>query len=84
MKSLIGKVVSAKMKKTVVVEVKRPSFHSFYKKLINKRKKIKADSEGLEVKEKDTVEIGETRPKSKEKHFKVLKVLSHVAVTKRS
>lgn len=74
MKALTGKVVSTKMQKTVVVLVKRQFVHPLYKKMINKRKKIKAHHENLEIKVGDKVKIGETKPASRQKHFKVLEV----------
>jgi small subunit ribosomal protein S17 len=74
MKPLVGTVISTKMAKTVVVEVKRRFPHPLYKKLINKRKKIKAHNENLDIKVGDIIKIGEVPPISREKHFKVLEV----------
>lgn len=75
-KKFIGKVVSNKMVKTVVVEIERRFPHPKYKKVISKHKKIKAHNEGLELKIGDKVLIEETRPISKEKHFQVVKKVS--------
>lgn len=74
MKTLIGKVVSLKMVKTAVVGVETRRPHPFYKKIIRKTKKYKADTSGLTVKEQDKVEIVETRPLSKEKRWKIKKI----------
>lgn len=70
---LVGKVVSTKMKKTVVVEVETSKPHPLYKKIVKKRKKYQAHNESLNLQVGDQVEIVSTRPISKEKHFKVVK-----------
>lgn len=72
MKDLIGKVVSIKMAKTVVVEVERLRLHPLYKKYIRRTKRIKAQNEDSTIKEGDIVKIVPTKPISKEKHFKVI------------
>ena len=77
MKTLIGKVVSSKMERTVVVEIETSSPHPLYKKIVKKRKKIKAHNQGLKLKLGDQVEIVSTRPISKEKHFRVIKICSN-------
>jgi len=66
-----GKVVSAKMNKTAVVEVHYRVKHALYKKQINKTKKFKARDE-IGVKAGDLVKIEETTPFSKEVHFKIV------------
>ena len=71
-KILIGKVVSTKMQKTVVVLIKRKFRHPLYKKVINRQKKYKAHYENLDLKVGDLVEIKETKPISKDKHFIVV------------
>jgi small subunit ribosomal protein S17 len=76
-KTLIGEVVSTKMQKTVVVKVERKFRHPLYEKVIVRHKKYKAHNEDLKLKEGDTVKIIETRPLSKDKHFRVLEKLSH-------
>lgn len=71
-KILTGVVISNKMQNTVVVKVTSKVKHPLYKKLINVSKKFKAhDETGSQVGE--TVKIIETRPISKEVHFKVEK-----------
>lgn len=72
-KKLQGKIVSDKMQKTVVVEVKRAVYHSKYKKRYLVSKKYKAHDEKEEYKEGDKVIIEEGRPLSKEKKWVVVK-----------
>lgn len=76
MRTKKGVVTSAKMQQTVTVTVTRLVMHSKYQKRYPLRKKFLADTAGLSVQEGDTVLIGETRPLSKRKHFKVLEVLA--------
>lgn len=71
----IGKVVSDKMDKTVVVAVERLVRHSLYHKSIKKTVKFKAHDENNECRIGDVVEIMETRPLSKEKNWRVVKIL---------
>ena len=70
-KTLQGVVVSDKMDKTIVVEVKRFVKHPKYKKYYNVTKKYKAHDEKNEKKIGDAVTIRETRPLSKDKHFTI-------------
>lgn len=70
MKNIIGKVVSTKMAKTIVVAVERQTIHPLYKKIIRRTKRVKVHSEDASLKVGDTVRIVGTRPISKEKHFK--------------
>ncbi len=72
-KTLQGVVVSDKMDKTIVVEVKRFVKHPKYKKYYNVTKKYKAHDETNIHKTGETVTIRETRPLSKDKHFEVIK-----------
>lgn len=71
-KILKGVVVSDKMDKTVVVEVTRFVEHKKYGKRIKKTKNYKAHDENNVKKVGDIVEIEETKPMSKDKHFKVI------------
>ena len=71
-KILKGTVVSDKMDKTVVVAVSRFVKHPKYQKFLKITKKYKAHDEGNAHKTGEVVEIVETRPISKDKHFKVL------------
>ena len=71
-KVLKGVVVSDKMDKTIVVEVTRFVEHKKYGKRIKKTKKYKAHDAENAKKIGDVVEIEETKPMSKDKHFKVI------------
>ena len=70
-----GVVVSDKMDKTVVVAIKDKAKHPPYKKTINKTKKLKVHDENNECGIGDTVEIVETRPLSKDKHFRLSRII---------
>jgi small subunit ribosomal protein S17 len=70
--TLKGVVVSDKMDKTVVVTVSRFVKHPLYGKYYKVNKKYKAHDEENKYKVGDSVEITETRPISKDKHFKVI------------
>ncbi len=70
-----GIVISSKMQKTVVVEIKEKIPHPLYKKLITRSKKIKAHDE-IGVQTGQTVKIVETRPIARDVHFKVLEVVN--------
>ena len=72
-KTIVGTVVSIKMEKTVVVAYTRKVAHKKYGKLLKVTKKIKADTNGMEISLGDTVKIEQTRPISKDKYFKVIK-----------
>ena len=67
----VGKVVSAKMAKTIVVEVTRRVPHPVYKRVISKRKKFYAHDEQSAAKIGDTVRIIECRPISKLKRWRL-------------
>jgi|SRR5579864_4946789 small subunit ribosomal protein S17 len=71
----IGQVVSAKMQKTIVVEVTRRVQHPVYKRIINKRKKFYAHDEQQTAKVGDVVRIIECRPMSKLKRWQLGEVL---------
>ena len=71
-----GIVVSDKMQKTRVVEVVRLVQHPLYKKYIKVKRRFKAHDEENKTKVGDKVLIEETRPLSKEKHFRIVKILS--------
>lgn len=74
-KTRIGKVVSDKMDKTVVVTVERLVPHKLYAKPVKQTTKFKAHDENNECKIGDTVEIMETRPLSKDKRWRVVEVI---------
>ena len=71
----IGKVVSDKMDKTIVVAVETYKKHSLYHKRIKYTKKFKAHDENNEAKIGDTVRIMETRPLSKDKRFRLVEIV---------
>jgi small subunit ribosomal protein S17 len=71
-----GLVVSDQMAKTVVVAVETRKVHPLYKKAIRVTKKYKAHDENNACKIGDKVKISETRPLSKDKHWRVTEVIS--------
>lgn len=72
----VGRVVSDKMEKTVVVAVDRLKPHPLYKKTIRITKKFHAHDEANECKIGDVVRIGETRPLSKTKRWEVVEIVT--------
>ncbi len=70
---LRGKVVSTKMKDTITVAVERYVMHPKYKKFMRRTKKFLVHDKGNTAKEGDKVDIRETRPISKRKHFELVK-----------
>lgn len=70
-----GIVVSDKMDKTIVVAVRDKTKHPLYKKTINTTTKFKAHDENNEAGEGDVVEIIETRPLSKDKCFRLNRIV---------
>jgi small subunit ribosomal protein S17 len=76
---LVGKVISTKMQTTVVVEVERTRRHPLYGKVIRVHKNYKAHDENNECKIGDHVRIVESRPYSKDKHYRVEEILNRAA-----
>lgn len=76
---LIGRVSSDKMDKTVVVEVVRAKVDPVYKKYVRVRTKYKAHDEKNEYKTGDRVEIVEHRPMSRDKRWKVARLIERPA-----
>jgi small subunit ribosomal protein S17 len=74
-----GTVVAAKMTKTIVVQVDRLVEHPLYGKRIHQRKRYMVHDERSECGEGDRVLIIETRPLSRNKHWRVSKVLKKAA-----
>lgn len=72
----IGKVVSDKMDKTVVVAIERLVRHPLYGKIIKKTKQFKAHDEQNQCRVGDKVRVMETRPLSKDKRWRVVEILS--------
>ena len=74
-RKMVGKVVSAKMKKTVVVEVVTHSRDALYGKYVRSRSRYKAHDEKNEYKAGDLVEIQEHRPISRDKRWLVVRLV---------
>ncbi|MCM8795078.1 MAG: 30S ribosomal protein S17 [Candidatus Omnitrophica bacterium] len=74
-KEFVGTVLSNRMKKTIVVRVLRMKMHPKYRRIIRCSSKFKAHDEKNIAKVGDRVLIQETRPLSKEKHFRLVKIL---------
>ena len=72
----VGRVVSDKMDKTVVVVVESPKRHPLYKKTIKKIVRYKAHDEKNECRTGDIVRIMETRPLSRQKRWRVAEVIT--------
>jgi small subunit ribosomal protein S17 len=73
-----GYVVSDKMDKTVVVAIQESVRHSLYGKSVKRTKKFKAHDEANECNVGDRVRIMETRPLSKDKRWRVVKIVEKV------
>ncbi len=74
-KTRVGKVVSNKMEKTIVVAIADNVRHPLYKKIIKRTIKLKAHDEENTCNIGDTVEIMETRPLSKDKRWRLVNVI---------
>lgn len=74
-KTQVGMVVSDKMDKTVVVAIEDNVRHPLYKKIIKRTVKLKAHDENNECGVGDRVELMETRPLSKDKRWRVTKII---------
>ena len=79
-KVMIGKVVSDKMDKTVVVAVETSVRHKVYNKIVKRTYKLKAHDEANECKVGDTVKVMETRPLSKGKRWRVVEIMEHAVI----
>lgn len=78
-KKRIGVVLSDKMQKTIVVQIRRKALHPQYGKVIEKANKFKVHDEKNEAKAGDRVLIQETRPLSKDKRWRLVEVLQRGA-----
>jgi small subunit ribosomal protein S17 len=76
-KQKIGRVVSDKMDKTVVVAVESLRKHRLYKHTVRVTRRFKAHDEQNKARTGDTVRIEETRPLSKEKRWRVAEIMAH-------
>jgi small subunit ribosomal protein S17 len=79
-RTLVGKVVSNKMDKTVVVSVQTRVKHPVLGKFVNRSAKYKAHDENNQYNEGDTVEIAEGRPISKSKSWTVVRLIEAVRI----
>lgn len=80
-KSFTGTVISDKMQKTILVRVTRMSKHPKYGRIIKSYNKFKVHDEKGAAKIGDIVHIQETRPLSKDKHFRLTKVIKKSEIT---
>ena len=71
----VGKVVSDKMDKTIVVAIEELVQHKLYKKAVKRTVKFKAHDENQEAHVGDKVSIMETRPLSKEKRWRLVQIV---------
>jgi small subunit ribosomal protein S17 len=74
-KTRVGKVVSDKMDKTIVVAVVDNVRHPLYKKIVKRTYKLKAHDEENICRVGDTVRVMETRPLSKEKRWRLVEIV---------
>ena len=74
-KTRIGQVVSDKMDKTIVVAIEDSVAHPLHKKTMKRTYKLKAHDENNECGIGDTVEVMETRPLSKDKRWRLLRII---------
>ena len=74
-KERMGVVLSNKMQKTIVVQVRRRAVHPEYRKVVNHAAKFKVHDEKNQARPGDTVRIVETRPISKEKRWRLVEIV---------
>ena len=74
-KTRVGKVVSNKMDKTIVVAIEDHVKHPLYKKIVKRTYKLKAHDEKNECGIGDTVKVMETRPLSKDKRWRLVEII---------
>lgn len=74
-KQRVGMVTSDKMDKTIVVSVTEKVKHPLYKKFVTRTVKFKAHDENNECREGDRVRIMETRPLSKDKRWRLVRII---------
>ena len=77
-KTRVGKVVSNKMDKTIVVAVENHVKHPLYKKVVKSTYELKAHDENNECNIGDTVKVMETRPLSKDKRWRLVEITERV------
>ena len=74
-KTRVGKVISNKMDKTIVVAIEDHVKHPLYNKIVKRTYKLKAHDENNECKVGDTVKVMETRPLSKDKRWRLVEIM---------
>ena len=74
-KTRVGKVVSDKMDKTIVVAIENSVKHPLYGKIVKRTYKLKAHDENNECKIGDKVKVMETRPLSKDKRWRLVEIV---------
>jgi len=74
-KTRVGRVISDKMQKTVVVAIERRVAHPVYGKMVTRTRNIKAHDEENSAKAGDLVRIAETRPLSKDKRWRLVEIV---------
>ena len=74
-KTRVGKVVSDKMDKTIVVAIEDHVKHPLYKKIVDRTYKLKAHDENKECNIGDRVKVMETRPLSKDKRWRLVEIV---------
>ena len=74
-KTRVGRVVSNKMDKTIVVAIEDRVKHPLYKKIVDRRYKLKAHDENNECNIGDRVKVMETRPLSKDKRWRLVEIV---------
>ncbi|MBQ6152668.1 MAG: 30S ribosomal protein S17 [Ruminococcus sp.] len=74
-KTLVGKVASDKMDKTIVVSIEDSVKHKLYNKVIKRSRRVKAHDEKNECRVGDRVKIMETRPLSKDKRWRLVEIV---------
>lgn len=79
-RTMVGRVVSDKMDKTIVVLVETYKKHTLYGKRVKYSKKFKAHDENNTAKTGDIVEIMETRPLSKDKSFRLVRIVEEAVI----
>jgi small subunit ribosomal protein S17 len=77
-KQLVGKVVSNKMEKTIVVQIEGTMMHTLYKKSVKRSKRVKGHDAKNECSIGDVVRIEETRPLSKDKRYRLIEIIEKV------
>ena len=77
-KTRVGKVISNRMDKTIVVAIEDHVKHPLYKKIVKRTYKLKAHDENNECRKGDTVKVMETRPLSKDKRWRRVEVMEKV------